>query len=95
MGQTASSKQNSKTENVWETLKNSVIESKPPKGPDAVAHPCHPSTREAETGGSLWVWGKADLHSEFQGSQDYMERPCITFKKRRQQQQKRKPPKSS
>jgi hypothetical protein len=39
-----------------------------------VAHVFHPSTQEAEAGGSLWVRGQPGLQSEFQESQDYEER---------------------
>jgi hypothetical protein len=36
-----------------------------------VVHTFNPSTREAEAGESLWVWGKSGLHSKFQDSQEY------------------------
>jgi hypothetical protein len=40
------------------------------------------STREAEAGKSLLkVQSQFDLQSEFQGSQDYIEKPCLENKK--------------
>jgi hypothetical protein len=36
-------------------------------------HTFDPSTWEAETGGSLWVWGQPGLQSGFQDSQGYRE----------------------
>ena len=32
---------------------------------------------EAESGGSLWVWGQLGLQNEFQDIQDYTEKPCL------------------
>ena len=40
-------------------------------------HVFNPITQEAEAGRSLWVWGQHDLQREFQGSQDYPEKPCL------------------
>ena len=49
-----------------------------------VTHSLHPSTREAEAGGSLWVQGQPGLQSEFQDSQSfYTEKPCLTMKKKK------------
>lgn len=42
-----------------------------------VGHTFTPSTQEAETGGFLWVWGQPGQQSEFQHSQDYIEKPCF------------------
>ena len=42
-----------------------------------VAQAFSPTTREAEAGKSLWVWGWLDLYSEFQDSQSCIERPCL------------------
>jgi hypothetical protein len=42
-----------------------------------VVHAIHSSAQEAEAGRSLWVWGQPGLQSEFQGSQVYVERPCL------------------
>lgn len=43
-----------------------------------VAHALDPrSTPEADTGGSLCVWGLPDLHSKFQDNQGYAEKPCL------------------
>ena len=53
-----------------------------------MVHIFNPSTWEAETGGSLWVWGQPGLQSEFQDSQDYTEKPCLEKK----QKEKRKKP---
>ena len=50
------------------------------------------STWEAEADGSPWVRGHPGLQSEFQGSQDYTEKPCLEKPKPpKQQQQKIKP----
>jgi hypothetical protein len=35
----------------------------------------------------LWIWGHPGLHIEFQGSQDYMARPCLQNKTKQQLQQ--------
>lgn len=36
-------------------------------------------SREAETGGSMWVWGQHCLHSEFKANQGYIVWPCFLF----------------
>lgn len=41
-----------------------------------VAHAFHPSSREAEAGGTL-SWRPAWLTERIQGSQGYTERPCL------------------
>jgi hypothetical protein len=48
-----------------------------------VAYAFNPSTWEAEAGGFR---GQLSLHSEFQDSQGYTEKPCL--EKQQQQQQK-------
>ena len=42
--------------------------------------PLIPAIREAEAGGTLWVWGQAGLQSEFQDSQSYTEKLCLENK---------------
>lgn len=44
---------------------------------DIVSHVFSPSTEETEVDGSLGVQGHLVLHSELQGSQDYIERLCL------------------
>jgi hypothetical protein len=39
-----------------------------------VVHALNPNMREAEAGGSLWVWGLPGLQSKFQ---DNTEKPCL------------------
>jgi hypothetical protein len=49
---------------IWissENLKNSQV-----------AHAFSPGTGEAETDGSLWVWGQPGLYRDFQDSQGYI-----------------------
>lgn len=43
-------------------------------------HAFNARTREAETHGSLWVWGHPSLHSKFQDSQGYVEKPYLKKK---------------
>ena len=43
-------------------------------------HAFNPSTLEAEAGESLWVQGQPGLHSEFQDSLGYTEKPCLKTK---------------
>jgi hypothetical protein len=50
-----------------------------------VAYACNPSTQEAEAGGSLWVPVQLSLQSEFQGRQDYTEKPYIENPKNKKQ----------
>ena len=40
-------------------------------------HTSDPNTQEAEADKSLWIWDQPGLQSEFQDSQDYIERPCL------------------
>jgi hypothetical protein len=40
-------------------------------------HAFNSSTSKAEGGGSLWVQGQLDLHSEFYNSQTYTVRDCL------------------
>ena len=40
-----------------------------------MAQAFNPSTREAEAGGSLWVWGQPGLQSA--DNQDYTKKPCL------------------
>jgi hypothetical protein len=42
-----------------------------------VVHAFNPSTQEAKTGESLWIWGQPGLQSEFQDSQGYTACPKI------------------
>ena len=42
-----------------------------------VVHAFHPSTQEAEAGGSLCILGHTVLNTEFQGIPGYVERPCL------------------
>jgi hypothetical protein len=42
-----------------------------------VAHDFTLSTREAKTGGSLWVQGQPALQGKFQSSLGYTEKPCL------------------
>jgi hypothetical protein len=42
---------------------------------EVVTHTFNPSPKEAESGGSLWVWSHPGLQSEFQDSQGYAEKP--------------------
>jgi len=42
-----------------------------------MAHASNPSIWEAEAGRSLWVGNQPVLHSEFQDSQGYPEKPCL------------------
>ena len=42
-----------------------------------MVHAFNPNTYEAEVGGFLWVRGQPGLHSKFQNSQDYIEKPCL------------------
>lgn len=37
-----------------------------------------------EAGGSLWVGGQPGLHSEIQGSQSYIVKPCLEKQKTKQ-----------
>ena len=46
-----------------------------------VVHAFSPSTREAEAGGSLRVQGQPGLHSEFQDSLGYTEKPHLEINK--------------
>jgi hypothetical protein len=46
-----------------------------------VAHTFNPSPREAEVGGSLRVHAQPGLQSEFQGSQDDMEKLSLQTNK--------------
>ena len=41
--------------------------------PGMEAHSFNPNTREAEAGGSLWIWSQPGLQSMFQDSQGYRE----------------------
>jgi hypothetical protein len=34
----------------------------------------------------FWVWGQSCLHSEFQDSQSYTEKPCLKKQKQKQKQ---------
>jgi hypothetical protein len=45
-----------------------------------VAHAIYLSSQEAEAGSSLWVQGQPALHSEFQDSHNYTEKPCLEKK---------------
>lgn len=51
-----------------------------------VTHNVDPSIWDLEVGGSLWVHGHPGLHSEFQGSQAYIMRPCIKSNKQENKQ---------
>ena len=42
-----------------------------------VVHTFNPNAQEAEAGRTLWVWGQPSLHSKFQHSQDYIEKPSL------------------
>jgi hypothetical protein len=42
-----------------------------------VAHACNSNTQEAEAGRCLWVQDQLGLHSEFQDSQSYTEKPHL------------------
>ena len=43
-----------------------------------VAHAFNPSTREAEAGGSLWVWGQPGLQELVPGQESKAtEKPCL------------------
>ena len=46
-----------------------------------VTHAFDPTTRDAEAAGSLWVWGQPGLQNEFQDSESYREKPCLTNQK--------------
>lgn len=57
-------------------------------GVGQVAHTFDPGSQEAEAGGFLCVLGHPGLHSKFQKSQNYTEKPCV--KNKPQQQNKNK-----
>jgi hypothetical protein len=40
-----------------------------------------PSTWNKVAGSLLWIWDHPALHSEFQDSQGYVERPCLKNRK--------------
>lgn len=42
-----------------------------------VVHAFNPSTKEAQAGRSVWVWGQLILHSKFHDSQGYLVRCCF------------------
>ena len=46
-----------------------------------VAQDFSPSTREAEAGGFLWVWGQPAQQTKLQDSQDYTEKACLKKQK--------------
>jgi hypothetical protein len=48
-----------------------------------MAHALNPSTQEAESGGSLWVWGQPGLQNEFQNSQATQWNPVSKSKRNR------------
>jgi hypothetical protein len=50
---------------------------------DVVEHAFDPSTKEAETAGSLRVQDQPGLQSKFQDSQGHTGKPCLNNKKLR------------
>jgi hypothetical protein len=52
----------------WENTRTEVV----------AAHAFHSNIPETEAGRFLWVPGRPGLQSEFQDSQGYTEKPCLT-----------------
>jgi hypothetical protein len=54
-----------------------------------VAHTFNPSTRRQRQA-DFWVRGQPGLHSEFQDSQGYTEKPCLEKQKNKKTKKKKK-----
>lgn len=57
--------------------------------PDMAAHSCNYSSLEAEAGGTPWVWGPPELHSELKTNLNYTARACLKTKQNTRNRKKR------